>query len=115
VRRSELDLDGPQRADPPNRLGKVIERYLVSQGYHDELRRLSAMERIERCWETVVGHEVAGHARPLRLTNNVLMVAVDHPTWAAQLRLLSGAIREGLAGLLGDDVPGEVVVQVRRG
>ncbi len=40
-------------------------------------------------WETVVGHEIAEHAAPRSLRDGVLVVLVDQPAWATQLRYLA--------------------------
>ena len=39
-------------------------------------------------WEEVVGAEVAAHAEPRSLRDGVLVIAVDQPAWATQLRFL---------------------------
>ncbi len=39
-------------------------------------------------WEQVVGPEVAAHAEPRSLRDGVLVIAVDQPAWASQLRFL---------------------------
>jgi predicted nucleic acid-binding Zn ribbon protein len=40
-------------------------------------------------WEQIVGADIAGHARPLSLHSGVLVLAVDHPAWATQLRYMT--------------------------
>jgi predicted nucleic acid-binding Zn ribbon protein len=40
-------------------------------------------------WDDVVGPDIAGHARPLSLHDGVLVLAVDHPAWATQLRYMT--------------------------
>lgn len=52
-------------------------------------------------WEAVVGESLARHARPLRLDGAVLVVAVDHPAWATQVRALAPAILQRLADAAG--------------
>ena len=39
-------------------------------------------------WEDVVGEHVAAHARPVALDDGRLLVEVDEPGWATQLRYL---------------------------
>jgi predicted nucleic acid-binding Zn ribbon protein len=39
-------------------------------------------------WEEVVGPEIAAHAEPRSLREGVLVIAVDQPAWATQLRFL---------------------------
>lgn len=39
-------------------------------------------------WEQAVGPVIAAHARPVKLDGTVLLVEVDDPGWATQLRYL---------------------------
>jgi len=40
-------------------------------------------------WADLVGPDIAGHARPLSLQWGELLLAVDHPAWATQLRYMT--------------------------
>ncbi|MDA8285282.1 MAG: DUF721 domain-containing protein [Actinomycetota bacterium] len=62
-------------------------------------------------WEELVGPDIAAHATPRMLRDGVLTVAVDHPAWAASLRLLAGDIL-GRIDTLGGDPVSELVVRV---
>jgi predicted nucleic acid-binding Zn ribbon protein len=63
-------------------------------------------------WEEVVGPAVARHARPLRLEAGVLVVAVDQPPWATQVRTLGPRILAGITELTGEPLAHmEVVVR----
>ena len=42
-------------------------------------------------WEEVVGAELGGHLRPLRVDGRALVVAADHPAWATRARMESAA------------------------
>jgi predicted nucleic acid-binding Zn ribbon protein len=62
-------------------------------------------------WETIVGEEIAQHAEPRSLRDGVLVLVVDQPAWAAQLRYLAADL---LARLQVDVGPSEVAeIQVR--
>ncbi len=65
-------------------------------------------------WEDVVGPDVAAHARPLSLAGGVLVVAVDDPAWATQLRFLDADLRRRCEEVAGPGVVARVVVRVRR-
>lgn len=52
-------------------------------------------------WSTVAGAELARHARPARLVHRRLIVEVDDPAWAAQLRLRESELLVRLGELLG--------------
>ena len=63
-------------------------------------------------WREVVGDAVADHANPVALRDRVLVVEVDHPTWATQVKLLAGDLLERLAEVAGDGVVGRIEVRV---
>jgi predicted nucleic acid-binding Zn ribbon protein len=52
-------------------------------------------------WEEAVGPDVAAHARPVALRDGVLLVEVDEPGWATQLRYLQGRLVERLRAVAG--------------
>lgn len=63
-------------------------------------------------WEVIAGPALARHVRPLRVSAQTLVVEVDHPAWATEVRALSGALlaRVGeVAGL----VPARLQVRVK--
>ena len=47
-------------------------------------------------WDEVVGEQVAAHVQPVRLDEGVLVVEVDDPAWATQMRLLAPQVIERL-------------------
>lgn len=48
-------------------------------------------------WQQVVGEGIAAHAKPVKLEHGRLLVYVDEPGWATQLRYLEGDLVERLA------------------
>lgn len=52
-------------------------------------------------WAEAVGEQVAGHVKPVKLDGGVLVVEVDDPTWATQVKFLSSTIIERLASVAG--------------
>src|SRR3954447_4106290 len=50
-------------------------------------------------WEATVGVAVAEHSRPVSLTRGTLVVAVEDPAWATQLRFLGASVLGRLEGL----------------
>ena len=66
-------------------------------------------------WEEAVGATVAAHARPVSLADGVLVVAVDQPGWATQLRYLSGDLLGRLAEVAGEGVVGRIDIRVDSG
>ena len=61
-------------------------------------------------WEDIVGTALARHARPLRLEEGALVVAVDQPPWATQVRALAGDILSRLSEETGEPLDRLVVV-----
>ena len=64
-------------------------------------------------WVEAVGEQVATHVRPLKLDERVLVVEVDDPAWATQVKFLAPTIIERLAEVAGVDVD-RVEVRVDR-
>ena len=52
-------------------------------------------------WPDVAGAALADHARPARLVHRRLIVEVDDPAWAAQVRLRESELLVRLVELLG--------------
>jgi predicted nucleic acid-binding Zn ribbon protein len=55
-------------------------------------------------WTDAVGEVVAGHARPVKLDGDRLLVEVDEPGWATQLRFLELDVIERLRAVAGLEV-----------
>jgi predicted nucleic acid-binding Zn ribbon protein len=55
-------------------------------------------------WERVVGAEVAGHCRPVKLADGELTIEAVSTTWATQLRLLAGSLIKQIAAAVGHNV-----------
>ena len=55
-------------------------------------------------WEAAVGEVIALHAKPVKFDKGTLLVEVDQPGWATQLRFLESEIRERLAQVGGAQV-----------
>jgi predicted nucleic acid-binding Zn ribbon protein len=63
-------------------------------------------------WEEIAGPALARHAWPLRLSGGVLVVAVDHPAWATQVRALGTSLLARVGEVSGE-VPDRLQVSVR--
>jgi predicted nucleic acid-binding Zn ribbon protein len=64
-------------------------------------------------WPEIVGVDIARHAQVRSLRDGVLLVAVDEPAFATQLRYLETAIREGTALVVGPSVVRSLKVVVK--
>ena len=63
-------------------------------------------------WDEIVGPGVAAHARPVSLVRGALLVAVDQPVWATQMKYLGPRIVERIGEIAGADVVERVEVKV---
>lgn len=61
----------------------------------------SAVSGVFGRWEDAVGAQVAGHVKPVKLDEGVLVVEVDDPAWATQVRFLAPTITERLLEVAG--------------
>jgi predicted nucleic acid-binding Zn ribbon protein len=52
-------------------------------------------------WEDAVGAQVAGHVTPVKLDEGVLVVEVDDPAWATQVKFLAPTITQRLVEVAG--------------
>lgn len=65
-------------------------------------------------WEEAVGEAVARHVQPLKLDGGRLVVEVDDPAWATQLRFLETNLKARLLTVTGAAVE-SFEVRVKRG
>jgi predicted nucleic acid-binding Zn ribbon protein len=71
------------------------------------------MTVVFRHWEAAVGSAIAEHAQPLSLRESVLVVGVDQPAWATQLRFLTPEILSRLEEAAGRPVAERIEVRIR--
>jgi predicted nucleic acid-binding Zn ribbon protein len=64
-------------------------------------------------WDEAVGAQVAAHARPVSLVDGCLVVEVDHPGWATQLRFLETDVLQQLREVAGADEVRRIEVRVK--
>ena len=93
----------------PRHVGDSVPRLLSRLGVPVSP---ATMEAVFGRWESVVGRELADHARPLRLDGTTLVVAVDHPAWGTRARMESAQILGRIRGVEGNAIERlEVVVE----
>jgi predicted nucleic acid-binding Zn ribbon protein len=64
-------------------------------------------------WAEAVGAAVAEHVQPVKLDGTTLVVEVDDPAWATQLRFFESTMRERLREVAGAMVE-TLEIRVRR-
>ncbi len=65
-------------------------------------------------WREVVGDAIADHADPIAIDGGRLVVAVDQPGWATQLRFLEQDLLARIAERVGPAAVTSIEVRVRR-
>jgi predicted nucleic acid-binding Zn ribbon protein len=74
--------------------------------------KAASLEAVFEGWAGIVGDAVAGHARPRSLRNGTLVVDVDDPAWASELRFLGPQILDRCAAAAGADTVRRIEVKV---
>jgi predicted nucleic acid-binding Zn ribbon protein len=92
-------LPGEDR--PPRRVGESLDRVAAALG----VTRATTLTGIFASWDELVGDAVAQHVRPRSLRDKTLLVVVDDPSWATQMRWLEADLLTRLVEVLG---PGQV-------
>src|SRR5690606_12044352 len=98
-RRRRWSGPGPDDRDPQP-LGRVLERLTRERGWRSRLANGTVFGE----WASLVGAEIAEHARPVSLRNGELTVQADSTAWATQLRLLQGQLIGKIAAGVGAGV-----------
>ncbi|WP_245931278.1 DciA family protein [Actinokineospora auranticolor] len=84
----------------PQPFGRLASRIAVDRGWQ---RNLSGGQVFSR-WATLVGADVAEHAKPVAIKDGELTVQADSTAWATQLRLLQRQLLVKIAAGVGRDV-----------
>jgi predicted nucleic acid-binding Zn ribbon protein len=101
----------PGQRPEPRTVGTSLDRVAASLG----VPRASTLSSVFASWPELVGESVAAHARPRSLRDGTLVVTVDEPAWATQLRWLEGELLTRLADVLGPDEVDRIEVRVQPG
>ena len=102
--------------DEPISLGESLTgvvRSLRGPGSTGAAPAAAAIGGVFGRWDEAVGPVVAAHAQPVKLDGTRLVVEVDDPAWATQLRFLEADLRTRLIEVTGAVVE-QFDVRVRR-
>ena len=116
-RRRPDDVVSPERGwefqerawEPVSRAPRRIREALSQVAADLRLDDPDDVAAVMAAWPEAVGDAVAAHVRPRRLHDGVLLVEVDAPVWATQLRYLE----EDVLRRLGRKVRPGVVKSIR--
>jgi predicted nucleic acid-binding Zn ribbon protein len=102
--RARFEDNGPRRID--NSLDAVTKR-LGGEGSRG-LGLLFAR------WPEIAGAALAAHVEPIRLDREALVVSVDHPAWATQVRSFGDSLLDRVVEETGVARPQRLDVRIRR-
>ena len=98
------------REDEPTPIKASLDRLTDRIG----APKTTAFSAVFAGWADLVGPTVAAHATPRSLKDGRLVVYVDDPAWATQIRFLETELRDRIAAAAGPGVVSELVVRVAR-
>ena len=78
------------------------------------MRDAQGLGRLFAEWERIVGPGMAEHVKPVRIDQETLVVRVDHPAWATQVRHLGEDLLDRVAAEAGVVRPLRLEVRVGR-
>lgn len=73
----------------------------------------SALGGVFGRWDEAVGDALAAHVQPVKLDGVTLVVQVDDPAWATQLKFLESTLKQRLAEVAGATIE-RIEVRVAR-
>jgi predicted nucleic acid-binding Zn ribbon protein len=85
---------------PPRPVGEALDALAQRLG----VPAASSLHAVFSRWEEVAGAANAAHARPVSLTDGVLVVAVDDPAWMTALRFVEQPLLGRLREVAGDGI-----------
>ncbi|GAB2910204.1 DUF721 family protein [Rhodococcus aerolatus] len=98
---------GPGADDrDPQLFSQVAASLVRRRGWSEQVAAGAVLGR----WESIVGPEVAAHARPVSLTDHVLVLAAESTAWATQLRTMRREILARIEAGVGRGVVTSVTV-----
>jgi predicted nucleic acid-binding Zn ribbon protein len=99
VRRGALETD-------PAPISAVLKAVAEDRGWENHL----ALGKLGENWEEVVGPQIAGRSRPIKLEHGRLTIRVEPGAWAAELALMGHSLATAAVRFLGGDLVKEVAI-----
>lgn len=100
--------DGAGSGDP-----RPVEASLDRVARRLGVGRAATLPAVFERWAELVGEGIASRTQPRSLRGTTLVVAVDDPSWATQLRWLEGDLLAQIEGVLGAGVVTALELVVR--
>ncbi|HWD52578.1 MAG TPA: DUF721 domain-containing protein [Acidimicrobiales bacterium] len=93
---------------------RSIDTSLDALSTHLGLGGSLGLGRLFARWEQIVGPAMARHVQPVRLDAQALVVNVDHPAWATEVRHFGDDLLDKVAEATGTPRAEQLEVRVRR-
>lgn len=90
---------GPDSRDPQP-LGRLAGGIAKQRGWEPKIGEGTLFGM----WDQIVGPDIAAHAQPTALRDNVLHVSAESTAWATQLRYIQSQVLAKIAAAIGDGV-----------
>jgi predicted nucleic acid-binding Zn ribbon protein len=104
-----LPTSDGRRPPEPGTVSGPLDRVLRRLGAPTSRTVVSVHDR----WAEVVGESLAAHTTLLRVRDGVIVVAVDDPAWAAELRWMGDTLAARAREVLDDPTITGIEVRVR--
>jgi len=75
--------------------------------------RAHVLRMVFRAWEDLVGEVLATHSSPVRLVAGELIVTVDDPAWATEMRFFSSELIGRINAAAKEEAVASLTVKVR--
>jgi predicted nucleic acid-binding Zn ribbon protein len=96
--------------DTPHSLGSSLDAVTKRLGMKDP----KGVGLLFTRWTDIVGPAMADHVQPIRIDHETLVVGVDHPAWATQVRRMGEELLTRVVEETGATRPSRLEVRVRR-
>ena len=90
----------------------------MSEGLDKVASRLKApraqvLKAVFAAWEELVGSVMAAHSSPVRLVDGELVVTVDDPAWATEMKFFSAELISRINAVAEEEAVTSLTVRVR--
>jgi hypothetical protein len=86
--RSRRTRIGQSQDETSHPLASSFEALLKNKRFESPSEFVSVIN----LWSTLVGDRMKAHATPVKIEGNELIVYVDHPAWATELKLMNSKV-----------------------
>ena len=97
------------KSSGPKRLGEALDQVTSRL----KAPRAQVLKLVFEAWEEMVGSVMATHTSPVRLVEGELVVAVDDPAWATEMRFFSAELIGRLNAAAEEEAVTSLTIRVR--